>query len=323
MIACGALVGALTVSLIGKPAHAGWFTRTEATEKPAATKIAVKPATKQHVDAVFLHGLGGSPKGMPLPGLEGELAKLGVALKMEAPWLRPVEIDDEGYARSTGTHTMTDQLARARAEIAKHDGPVVLIGHSFGGKAAIALAKEMPGKVKGVIAIAPSVKMLYAYYKNLTHPKGLPEREAVVARLGEHERWLTTARSPRPTRLLAKRATRAATTTGRRGFPARCARLRGELPDSSKDDVQDLALHDETNMELDVGVPMLMLHGTDDHAVSIHYARRFAEANPKVKLVEYEGIGHGMDSEDRKLERDAHKDMVGQIHGFLKELEAK
>jgi pimeloyl-ACP methyl ester carboxylesterase len=318
MIACGALVGALTVSLIGKPAHAGWFTHTETTEKPA-TKIAVKPATKQHVDAVFLHGLGGSPKGMPLPGLEGELAKLGVALKMEAPWLRPVEIDDEGYARSTGTHTMTDQLARARAEIAKHDGPVVLIGHSFGGKAAIALAKEMPGKVKGVIAIAPSVKMLYAYYKNLTQQKGLPEREAVVARLGEHERWLTGEIAK--TDSLAREARDQGDDRRAAGLSGKVRGLRGEL-DYLKT-MQDLALHDETNMELNVGVPVLMLHGTDDHAVSIHYARRFAEANPKVKLVEYEGIGHGMDSEDRRLERDARKDMVGQIHGFLKELEAK
>jgi pimeloyl-ACP methyl ester carboxylesterase len=207
---------------------------------------------------------------------------------------------------------MTDQLARARAEIAKHDGPVVLIGHSFGGKAALALAKEMPDKVKGVIAIAPSVKMLYAYWKNLTGERGLPEsRETIIARLAEHEETLR-----------GKLAT-----AGDDKLKAR--KLRGEL--GYLKTMQDLALHDETNMELDVGVPVLMLHGTDDESVSIHYAHRFAEANPKVKLVEYPGLGHGMDAADKelgraareKLEREAHKDMSVRIHGFLKELEAK
>jgi len=161
--------------------------------------------------------------------------------------------------------------------------------------------------------------MLYAYYKNLPGQKGLPERDAVLTRLGEHERMLTGEVAK--TDALAREARDQGDERRASGLSGKARSLRGEL-DYLKT-MQDLALHDETNMELNVGVPVLMLHGTDDNAVSIHYARRFAEANPKVKLVEYPGIGHGMDSEDRKLERDAHKDMVGQIHGFLKDLEAK
>jgi len=37
----------------------------------------------------------------------------------------------------------------------------------------------------------------------------------------------------------------------------------------------------------------LVFHGTEDHAVSIHYARRLAASNPKtVQLVELAGVGH-------------------------------
>jgi pimeloyl-ACP methyl ester carboxylesterase len=313
-IACSALISAFAFSFSGSSAHAGPFTDKK-TEKPAAAKTA--PA--RQVDAVFLHGLGGSPRGMPIPGLESALKQLGVALKIASPWLRPVEIDADGYAHGTGTHTMTDQLARARAEIEKHEGPVLLIGHSFGGKAGFELAKQMPGKVKGIIAIAPSVKMLYAYYKNLTGQKGLPERETVVARLAEHEHWLSGEVDK--TDALAREARNHGEEDRAAGLSGKARSLRGEL--GYLKTMQDLALHDETKMELDVGVPVLMLHGIDDHAVSIHYARRFAEANPKVNLVEYPGIGHGLDSRNAKLERDAHQDMIGRIYGFLNELEGK
>ncbi len=295
VIRVGALLGAMT---LGSSAHAEWRMFGN---KPAAPPKSV-PA-QRHVEAIFLHGLGGEPTHFPLEGLEKALAKLGTELSISAPWLRPVRIDDEGKAHGTAPHTMSDQLARARAAIDAHDGPVVLIGHSFGGKAALALAKQRPDKVKGVIAFAPSVKMLYAYYKNLTGERGLPDSAKIAARLDVHEQWLRNE--------LPKHDPDSKEAHG----------VRGELGYLAT--MQDLVKHDEPNLELGVAVPTLHLHGTDDEAVSIHYARRFAEQNPKVKLVEYQGINHGMNSKDPAVNESARRDMTVQINDFLKSLEVK
>ncbi len=296
------LIGTCIVGLAGlsAPVHAGWKLIAKKGQQAGGDKQQVG---LQKIDAIFLHGLGGAPSHFPLYHLKNELRGQGMDLRLDAPWLRPVEIDGTGEAHSTGPHTMSDQLDRARKAIAMHDGPVILFGHSFGGKAAIALAKEMPDKIKGVVAFAPSVNMLYSYYKNLTGQKGLPDERQIEAVLAQH----------------------GATLRARLGEidPAsgEAKHLRGEL--SYLATMMDLAKHDETKMELEVGVPMLMLHGIDDGAVSIHYARRFAAANPKVNLVEYPGIGHGMDAEDRGVETTAQRDMTTRIHNFLLTLNVK
>lgn len=290
-------ISACLVGLAGlaaTPAHAGWKWKGQKADQKAMKKV----------DAVFLHGLGGAPSHFPLNNLKKELATQGMDLQLDAPWLRPVEIGFDGKAHGTGPHTMSDQLDRARKAINMHEGPVVLFGHSFGGKAAIALAKEFPGKVKGIVAFAPSVNMMYSYYKNLTGERGLPDEQKLIATLEHHQANLRNALD-RPHIDDKERK-----------------HLYGELHYLTT--MMDLAKHNETKMELDVGVPTLMLHGTDDTAVSIHYAKRFAGANPKVNLVEYPGIGHGMDNEkDRDLEKNAQRDMATRIHNFLLHLDAK
>jgi len=297
------LIGSCLLALAGMvtPAHAVWKpfgAKGEAAKNQGTTnKTDVK---LQKVDAIFLHGLGGEPSHFPLQKLKKALREKGMELQLDSPWLRPVEIDALGEAHSTGPHTMSDQLERARAAIAKHDGPVILFGHSFGGKAAIALAQEMPDKVKGVVAFAPSVKMLYAYWKNLTGQKGLPDAKTVLETLAKHEHGLRTR--------LAEIDPGSKEARGIRGALGYHATM------------TDLALHDETAMEIGMKVPMLMLHGTADDAVSIHYARRFAEANPMVKFVEYAGVHHGMDSEDEKLGLAAKLDMTSKIHDFIASL---
>ncbi|MEO9193217.1 MAG: alpha/beta hydrolase [Polyangia bacterium] len=293
-----ALVGALAFG--ATPAYAGWHLFGAKDKAVTARK---QVAVTRHVDAIFLHGLGGEPTHFPLNELTHALGALGTDLSIEAPWLRPVRVDSEGVAHSTGAHTMTDQLARARAAIDAHEGPVVLIGHSFGGKAAIALAKDRPDKVAGVVLLAPSVKMLYSYWKNLTGERGLPDKAKVTARLAAHEQWLRTERAHAEPGSKAERG------------------MTGELQYLAT--MQDLVHHDETNLELGVTVPTLHLHGIEDDAVSIHYARRFAEQNPKVKLVEFAGVDHGMHSRDGILDRAAGISMTQHINEFLKTLEAK
>ncbi len=251
--------------------------------------------------AIFLHGLGGEPNTHLIRNIFAELEQRGAAIEVTAPWLRPVAVDGRGEIREAGVHTMTDQLRRARAAIEAQPGPVVLIGHSFGGKAALQLAKEYPGKVKAVVAIAPSVKMLYAYYKQITGQRGLPDRATVERALDQHHRGLEQ-------------------TLARPGLDQRTQKgLRSELRYLQV--MRDLAAHDEPRMEQGIATPTLVLHGTDDQAVSIHYTRRLAEANPGMQLVEYPGLDHGMSKwqglhQDQQATQGAARDAARRIHEF-------
>ena len=217
---------------------------------------------------VYLHGLGGGPGSMSTR-FGRALAKAGVTGKMVAPWLRPMQIVGGGELRQVGNHTMSDQIARAKAIIEEEPGPVVLIGHSFGGKLALKLALDMPDRVVGVVGLAPSVKMLHAYYKQLTGRSGLPADKAEIAGVlaREHARLVRKA----------------------------------EETDFGWGDVHynetmaDLIQHDEPVSDRGPNKPMLVFHGTHDQAVSIHYVRRLAQDNPAVTLKEYAGFGHGLD----------------------------
>jgi pimeloyl-ACP methyl ester carboxylesterase len=218
---------------------------------------------------IFMHGLGGAPGGYRdflktlLTPAEGEPAVRVVAIWMRSP--------------KGGDHTMTDQLARARKVIDAEPGPVVLMGHSFGGKAALKLAAEYPeGKVRKVVALAPSVNMLQSYWKRVTGERVLPAPEVVDKTLARIEAQLVT-------RVEQAEA---------RGDRDLIEDARGNL--SYARVMRDLGHHDEPGIETTVTRPTLVLHGTDDEAVSIHYARRFAEANPKaVEFVELPGANHG------------------------------
>jgi pimeloyl-ACP methyl ester carboxylesterase len=268
---------------------------------------------------VYLHGLGGEPEDGLVNRVIKQLSATEGSFKVISPWLRPVrELDGEMV--SAGPHTMTDQLARVRELLRNEPGPVVLMGHSFGGKAALALAKEFPDKVKGIVGFAPSVKMLYAHWKNLTGEKGVPEdRGRVIRRLDEHDGWL---RGELQGVENALRRVPGWDHDEKERLEDKADYLRGEL--SYNATMRDLADHDETGLESTVKKPTLVFHGTDDKAVSIHYARRFAEANPTVRLVELQDLGHGLDNR-RRFDRAHHeavdRNMGTEIVRFLKQLD--
>lgn len=173
---------------------------------------------------------------------------------------------------------MTDQLHRARRAIDAEPGPVLLVGHSFGGKAAVNLAAEYPKeKVTGVIGLAPSVNMLQSYWKQRTGERTLP-RDPTVMR----------DEFARLQRDLAKDLARAKASGDRRAIAAVATEV------AYAQTMADMVEHDEHRTETTVTRPMLVLHGTGDRAVSIHYARRFAESNRgAVEFVELPDVDHG------------------------------
>jgi pimeloyl-ACP methyl ester carboxylesterase len=278
------------------------------------------------INIVYLHGLGSEPQDGLVNRLVKQLAQTGKSYRVIAPYLQDVkEID--GKMVPVGPHTMTGQLERARAVL--RDTPGYIIGHSFGGKAANALGKEFHDTVKGVIELAPSVNMLYAYWKNLTGQKGVPQdREQVLGRLDAHETWL---------RQELKGVVHRLAELGREGVnfadeeedhPSEATRLlrknrslRSEL--SYHATMRDLVGHDEAQLESGIHVPTLLLHGTDDQAVSIHYAKRFAEANPAVRMVELPGLGHGLDNpkHDRAQAEEVDRRIGSEIARFLEQQE--
>lgn len=222
---------------------------------------------------IFMHGLGGSPKGsLGLPRALVTPPANG-SVRVVSIWMRPID----------GQHTMTDQLARARRAIEAEPGPVTLMGHSFGGKAALNLAKMYPAeKVTGIVALAPSVNMLQSYWKRLTGERVLPEPEVVEPQLANIEKQLE------------QRVKNAEAT----GDKKKIREARENLAYART--MRDLVHHDEPGTETTVTRPTLVLHGSEDEAVSIHYARRFADANANVEFVEIPGANHGFNGEDEE-----------------------
>ncbi len=242
---------------------------------------------------IYLHGLGGTPGDGLARTVYEAMQEQNPSVEFLMPWLRPSETVGADDVRPVGPHTMTTQLELAAEAIQAAPGPVVILGHSFGGKAAFALARRFPGKVRGVVALAPSVRMLYAHWKRITEERGLSSPDVMRARLQQHEADLNTQISA----LVGRRS----------GDRTRDRELNNQIQDLREwvefnDTMIDMVDHDEDALETNVPAPTLVFHGTDDRAVSIHYARRFAEANPRAQLVELDGVTHGF----RYRPRDEH-----------------
>jgi len=248
---------------------------------------------------VYLHGLGCEPNDPVIRRLVREFDRRRDGYLVVAPWLRPVAADGRGKLVEAGPHTMSDQLQRARRVIEQQEGRVVLMGHSFGGKAALQLAREYPHKVACVVGLAPSVNMLYSYWKRLTGERGLP---ADTHRL---QRTIAAHRDR-----LGAELQRALGRADRKAADE----LRSAV--EYADVMRDLTGFNEPGVESGVRTPTLVLQGTADEAVSIHYSRRFAQQNPGVRLFELEGVSHAFRAPQQPL-RDVTREMAPRITSFI------
>jgi pimeloyl-ACP methyl ester carboxylesterase len=316
-----ALTVIAVVALSSAPADARWLRRARAQQAAPAANQRDPLATQRwkvgqgppRATILFLHGLGCGPDGQLINRLVGAFNQLpgGASYKVVAPWLRPVRKNSRGKIVGAGCHTMSDQLQRARQVLRGENRPVVLLGHSFGGKAALQLAREFPDKVACVVGLAPSVNMLYSYWKNLTGERGLPDdAQRICRKLDRYQNLLRDQLA----------------TARRSGDRDAIADAREQLDYHTT--MKDLVQFNEPRVERGIRTPTLVLQGTEDRAVSIHYARRFADRarNPGVELAELPGLDHHflkykaatlLPTVDRRATERATRQMATRIAGFI------
>jgi len=301
-----ALFLAIALSLTAAPAGAkGLGQRLRNVFRPVPAQQDPLAASRWQVGAgnprgtvIFLHGLGCNPNDPVITSLVRELKRQPGSYRVVSPWLRPVRLGQMGV-ESDGLHTMSDQLQRARQAIEQEPGKVVLMGHSFGGKAALQLAREYPNKVACVVGLAPSVNMLRSYWKQLTGERGLPPdaqrmHQTIDGHRGRLVQQLQVARA-QGDREASKQLSEAV------GYAAV---------------MKDLVAYNEPQVEVGLRTPTLVLHGTEDNAVSIHYARRFVEQNPGAHLVELPDVGHGFKA-PLGSGRNVSAELAQPIHQFI------
>jgi pimeloyl-ACP methyl ester carboxylesterase len=316
----GAIIIVALFALSSTAADARWFRRARPQQTapsnrrdPLATQQWKVGQGPPRATILFLHGLGCGPDGQLIKRLVGAFNQLpgGASYKVVAPWLRPVRKNSRGTIVSAGCHTMSDQLQRARQVLRGENRPVVLLGHSFGGKAALQLAREFPDKVSCVVGLAPSVNMLYSYWKNLTGERGLPDDAQRICR--KLDRYQNRLRDQ-----LA--------TARRSGDRDAIANAKEQLDYHTT--MKDLVQFNEPRVERGIRTPTLVLQGTEDRAVSVHYARRFADRarNPGVQLTELQGLDHHflkykasalLPTVDRRATERVTQQMAARISGFI------
>ena len=218
---------------------------------------------------------------------------------------RSEEGDDASYSIA--------QLGRDLATVIEHttpDGPVVLVGHSMGGMAIMALAEERPQllreRVLGVALVSTSAGGLGEVNYGLGKQLG-----AIVHRLGP---GAVTRAGRRPelvnnARLLGRNVESALVHRYSFGGPVPQEVIRevAEMIFATKLHVIGAFL--PTLMEHDrravvsrfAGIEVLILHGTRDRITPIGHGEELARALPGAELVAVKRAGHVLPLEDPQL----------------------
>jgi pimeloyl-ACP methyl ester carboxylesterase len=130
-------------------------------------------------NVMLVHGWGGAATDM-LP-LAGAFARAG---------FRAVLFDMPGHGRSMGRESSLVEFLRAMRVVSSALGaPELIVGHSFGGAAAVFGVTELGLPVRGAVLVAPAPGPAY-YVDRFVHAVGLPAKRAagmmrrVVERVG-------------------------------------------------------------------------------------------------------------------------------------------
>lgn len=191
------------------------------------------------------------------------------ALAVDLPGFGATPAPPVGWGSAEYAASLEPLLAEVAADLG---GPVVVVGHSFGGRVAAVVAASRPDLVKGLV---------------LT---GVP---------------LLRREGPRPAPAVAYRVARTANRMGligdarmemfrRRYGSADYRRATGTVRDS----FVRLVNEDYRDVLANISCPVELVWGSRDDQVPLEVARRVAEMVPTAALTECEGVGHLLPLED-------------------------
>jgi pimeloyl-ACP methyl ester carboxylesterase len=220
-------------------------------------------------------------------------------LPPDLPVLAP---DRPGYgsnpARATGLAGNADRMA---AELRSTGGPGIVVGHSWAGGVALALARRHPELVEGLVLVSslgPGAILLVD--RILAAPVVGPALVASAFRLG----------AP-----LARRRLRRITTDEREVAQILEANPRGRVWRSFL--VEQRAMLTELPGLVaglpGIDVPTMVLAGERDHLVPLNTARALASALPAAQLRILAGAGHDLPLEAPEAVASAIVELVGRV----------
>lgn len=229
---------------------------------------------------ILIHGAGGTHLHWP-----AEVRRL--------PGQRVFALDLPGHGKSEGVGCQSVvEYARAVTGLMDrlHLGPAVMVGHSMGGAIALMLALRFPKRVLGLglVGTGARLRVAPAILENAANPATFPA--AVQAAV---EWSYGPAADPRLKELGAQRM-----------LETRPGVLHGDFLACNEFDVMD---------RLDkIGVPALILCGTEDRLTPLKYSEYLRDHLPKARLQIVQGAGHMV-----MLERPA--EVAAALEAFLAE----
>lgn len=191
------------------------------------------------------------------------------------------------YRHPLPARPATEDLAADAAAVIEQivGGPTSVTGHSMGGMVAQHLAASRPDLVERVVMSATTAAA----------------DDVLAAHLERWDRLLIEGRHGA--------FVRDAVSVSYTGAELRIRRLLarvGSAPDLTANVPRHLALssacraHDARDRLQDISAPTLVLAGTEDPLMRLSAVRRLAEGLPEARLVELDGLGHGLPEQGRR-----------------------
>jgi pimeloyl-ACP methyl ester carboxylesterase len=221
---------------------------------------------------------------------------------------RLVRFDHRNHGRSTHTVDAVhlDRLAQDLLEVIEQvipTGRVVIVGHSMGGIATIALAQQRPdlfaARVAGVALISAAAGHDLTEHRNETRFRHAARRHLLDGGLGALRAISPALEHLRPRRTHTMRAATKTLMFGTQDIdPATLAMTQAlleEPPLATLASMQGALLRTDVRAGLDAlkHIPVLVLTGSDDRLIRPAHSRRMAaDIGPSAVLVEIDGAGH-------------------------------
>ena len=256
------------------------------------------PVDQGRPTLVLIHGFGATLQTWDdvLPRLEATHPILRLDLKGFGLSGRPA---DQRYSVEDQADLVADLVRQASP------GAVVLVGHSYGGAAAILAERKLGGLVRGLVLIdAASYAQRLPFF--VTCYRHALTRWAVArASAAFRSRFVLTRLFVDKTRVNEERVERYARAMRMPGSDAASARVAEQILPASFADV--------TRAIQAIGVPTLVIWGDSDRAVPLRFAHRLHEHIRGSRLAVLHACGH-MPHEERPEE------VLSILEPFLREL---